>query len=377
MTHRRKRTRKRKSAGASPEVVNLADSSNESSSSELEIVSKQPDIIILDDSPSPRPPSPVAGPRQPSPRPPRTPSPVAGPRQPSPVAQRMGSLCEYMTRRLPPDEIDIRRALVVNRYAKSTNLVGMNKDDLETLFNLYDDIFFENSFRGYFRDSGSPFSIFFSKTLTKTAGRCTRKPRPICEYSIEISIKIMAGLFSPTATGQNVHAANGLICRTRLGCLQLVLEHEMIHLLQFIYIACSSRQEHGPEFKTLVKNIFGHTETTHDLLNALTEEQAQNYSTRHETRKTDRETQITALKADLYPGVLVQFTKPTKFFSTDDVFRVITVNKVNLLATNVNTNKSINISITFPHKIVSSVRAPPAALLTPVLTESGKGKRKA
>jgi hypothetical protein len=357
-----KKTRiKTKRGGVGPEIVDLVDSSNESSSSEVEFI------------PNPRPPKPPS-PKPPSPKPPPKPS----PRPPSPIAgpsQRMGSLCEYMTRRLSPDDIDIRRAHVVSRYGKSADLQGITKDDLRTLFNLYDDIFFENSFNAYFGRSGSDFSTFFAPKLTKTAGLCSRQG---CVYTIQISSQIMSGLF--TSVGKNVHAANGLICRTRLGCLQLVLEHEMIHLLQYIWRDCSSTTSHGPEYRTLVKNIFGHTETTHDLLNALTEEQAQKYSTRHETRKAD----LATAKAELYPGVLLQFTKPSHLFTTDDVFRVRQIKKTKLIAVNTSTNKAIDIGMNWPHKIVSSVPAPPVALLTPVLTESkekekekGKGKAKA
>jgi hypothetical protein len=407
-----KKTTKR--GGVGPVIVDLANSSNESSSSEVEIIddprpprpaprppsprpaprppSPRPAPRPPSPRPAPRPPSPSPAPRPPSPRPaprppspgpaPRPPSPIAGPapRPPSPIAgpaQRMGSLCEYMSRRLAPDDIDVRRAHVVNRYGKSTDLQGMTKDDLRALFNLYDDIFFENSFNAYFGRSGSDFSTFFAPKLTKTAGMCTKQG---CVYTIQISSQIMSGLF--TSVGKNVHAANGLICRTRLSCLQLVLEHEMIHLLQYIWRECSSTASHGPEYRTLVKNIFGHTETTHDLLNALTEEQAQNYSTRHETRKADRQTEISNAKAALYPGVLIQFTKPSAMFTTDDVFKVREIKITKLIAFNINTNKGVDISINWPHKIVSSVAAPPVASLIPVLSESKekekeKGKAKA
>jgi len=120
--------------------------------------------------------------------------------------------------------------------------------------------------------------------LSRTAGRCAFDPhkrRRRCVYTIEISTKILRDAFVRPAT----YPVGGLLCRSRLECMQLTLEHEMVHLLMYMWQKCNdplgnrrTRKPvvdglvvggHGPTFKRLVLNMFGHTATRHGLFTSV------------------------------------------------------------------------------------------------------------
>ena len=53
-------------------------------------------------------------------------------------------------------------------------------------------------------------------------------------------------------------------CTDRLSALQRIMEHEMLHLLEFLVwdtSSCSAKR-----FKSLARGIFGHGASTHDLV---------------------------------------------------------------------------------------------------------------
>ena len=180
---------------------------------------------------------------------------------------------------------------------------GLSERDLTDLFNIYDATFFAGAFRKFFTQKGDTFRVIPSERLRSVAGKCAYDPQKssyACTYWIELAVKVFAQTFS---SGQNVqqYRINGLFCHNRLECLQMTLEHEMIHLLMYLWIKCNIGSKtksgiggHGPSFKRLAFNIFGHTETKHSLFEGLSDDQP-------EAPKDDRPT-----KAQLRVGQKVQ-----------------------------------------------------------------------
>lgn len=88
---------------------------------------------------------------------------------------------------------------------------------------------------------------------------------------ISINLPIFENIFTDPA--QTHMFASGLKCRNRLHCMLLVFCHEVIHVM--IEVFCSPRPPHLAEavktgghhqmFRTLARNIFGHTLFTHML----------------------------------------------------------------------------------------------------------------
>ena len=145
------------------------------------------------------------------------------------------------------------------------NLQEFDVNDLTILFDLYNLHFFNNSL--------PQTKLEISNGLTVTAGVCkTSRISDKCEYSITMSRSIFTKL---NLEENQVTKSGGLICKSRLNCLQLVLEHEIIHLISGYYYPNRKQLDkkiysgHGLLFKNLVKNYFGQTESTHQIGNII------------------------------------------------------------------------------------------------------------
>lgn len=141
----------------------------------------------------------------------------------------------------------------MNEDLDNYNLIG-----LQRLFDLYNEHFFNNSL--------PKTTLEISNQLTRVAGKC--KIPSDCKYTIRMSRPVFTKLNLLEGQGTK---SGGVICTSRLNCLQLVLEHEIIHLI--IGHTFPNRRgldkriygSHGTLFKDLVKNYFGQTESTHQI----------------------------------------------------------------------------------------------------------------
>ena len=145
------------------------------------------------------------------------------------------------------------------------NLKTFDVYQLTKLFNLYNLYFFNNSL--------PKTKLDISNRLTVTAGTCEiSRTSGKCEYNITMSRPLFMKL---NLENNQATKSGGLVCKSRLNCLQLVLEHEIIHLISGYYYP--NRKElndkiysgHGLLFKDLVRNYFGQTESTHQIGNII------------------------------------------------------------------------------------------------------------
>ena len=236
----------------------------------------------------------------------------------------------YSTKQLTLAEIKFGRESVAGRWLSQSptrvrNFLKITEEDLTALFALYDEIFFSSAFRTYFTRTGSAFRITPSARLTRVAGRCAydvAKKRYGCMYWMEISVKIMKNLF----TTAHAHPIGGLLCYTRLECLQITLEHEMIHLLTYLWRTCDEGKAHGKIFRQLVFNIFGHTDFRHNLGVSLSQAQSGDYLPAKE--------KIKKIKSELHIGAVIRYKDiqytvtekhPVKFYAKDPQGRVLKV----------------------------------------------------
>jgi hypothetical protein len=196
-------------------------------------------------------------------------------------------VCEYYRRtRLSEAEIRSGRERIARQWTETrrADFEELSKEDLEHLFKLYDETFFAGAFGRKLRADGHELEMVPTKILSRTAGRCAFDPhkrRRRCVYTIEISTQILRDAFVRPAT----YPVGGLLCRSRLECMQLTLEHEMVHLLMYMWQKCNdplgnrrTRRTvvdglvvggHGPTFRRLVLNMFGHTATRHGLFTSV------------------------------------------------------------------------------------------------------------
>lgn len=174
--------------------------------------------------------------------------------------------------------IEARRAAIraeilqASRCIKEANFTRLCIDDIERLFDLYD----EHFFGGYLRNelkakTAFPLRFRLSSTMTRTGGSTTRYRRrtrggEANEFEIAIASRLLFMSFA--GDGANVSSRAvvvcGLACSDRLAALQHIMEHEIIHLAEMLVWDESTCC--GPRFRKLARHIFGHTDRHHALV---------------------------------------------------------------------------------------------------------------
>ena len=167
-----------------------------------------------------------------------------------------------------PEEIAAKRREITERFItispdiRTPKITRISVIDLRFLFELYDEIFFANYFKNEYPGK---FKFSLSPRLTRSAGK-TLCPRNIVKIKPEnVIIEIRMGLsfffkYDEISTDKMVC---GLLTHHSLEAFQLVFEHELCHVLEFIHYHHSSCAQ--KRFKTIAQNIFGHLESYHKL----------------------------------------------------------------------------------------------------------------
>jgi hypothetical protein len=165
------------------------------------------------------------------------------------------------------------RAWLKQNKRMDPNLWGPK--DFEYLFTLYDQYFFDGQLTQTLRKRNITLRFVYSERATVTAGSCRGKAGPNSTVTMTFSHPIMKELASELASelahSSSKYMSGGLFCATPIECLQLTLEHEMVHLLIELYCPeiigkfPQRRNIHGQEFKIMVKNLFGQTRIQHEL----------------------------------------------------------------------------------------------------------------
>lgn len=156
---------------------------------------------------------------------------------------------------------------VVRRQAISNQLFPTNKypaitnssefvEKLNQMFKLYDYWFFSNLIY-YGLNKGKGSVVFeISNRMTSTGGTCSRKG--ICTYLIKLSANRLNKL-----TPGNLPPINGIVPKDRIEGLQLIFEHELIHMVLSLFI--NNIIGHNDLYRTIVFNLFGHTKVVHKI----------------------------------------------------------------------------------------------------------------
>jgi hypothetical protein len=147
------------------------------------------------------------------------------------------------------------------------NFTSVHSEDLETLFELYDELFFDGQLEPATRADGAPLSFRLSKRMTRVGGTTTkyRHQRTVGPQKMSYEIAISSTLlFSTFYDVERPVSVTGVECRDRLECLQRIFEHELIHLTEMVIWDDSSCSKE--RFQSLAFQLFGHTEATHQLI---------------------------------------------------------------------------------------------------------------
>ena len=200
------------------------------------------------------------------------------------------NVCEfYSETQLSLQEIKIGRKYVSTQWLKKKktpnrqlNLEGVDDADLKDLFDLYDKTFFRCEFKKYYAFYNYiKFKISFSDNDATSAGECRRSAYDLKDECLTHQITINRQIHTNTFSEPNTHAYDngGVLCHNSLECLQMTLEHEMIHLLGYVWENChdpydSVTMGHGPLFFKLQNHIFGQIVDFHQLHRSLTKSES-------------------------------------------------------------------------------------------------------
>lgn len=171
--------------------------------------------------------------------------------------------------RLPAEEIQLRarkiytEMLTRSRHLRVGNFTAIDTDDLRRGFELYDQAFFAGSLMRQL--DATPLAFRLSKRMTKAAGKVTRRQMSNRGESRAYEITVSTTLLFQTFRGENRPILlSGIHCRDRLEALQRVLEHEIVHLAEWLTwddTSCSASR-----FQSIAGHLFGHTEHRHQLI---------------------------------------------------------------------------------------------------------------
>lgn len=164
--------------------------------------------------------------------------------------------CSRYKRTLTNAELSNIRKSIYDKFKTFKNSVtAMSSDDLRKFFYEYDRLCFNGDITKFMSDSNYTlgFKTSGEDTFT-TEGICARG---ICNYVITIPT-----MYFGRVTGMTNVA--GHQCKDQLECLQRVVEHELVHLIIFIFCGDSFiTDQHGPMFMDIAKNLFAHTDHRH------------------------------------------------------------------------------------------------------------------
>ena len=174
-------------------------------------------------------------------------------------------------------ETDTFAAKSIAAHTKQIHAVALRKTDfidgpdftriraeiLEFLFDQYDQRFFQGQIRAAVGTAPLKFSL--SKRMTRSGGKTavfTDRRSGARSYEIGVATTILFGCFD--GEDHRPITASGITCRDRLDALQRIMEHEIVHLIEFLLWDKSSCSK--ARFHSITQRYFGHTENKHNLV---------------------------------------------------------------------------------------------------------------
>lgn len=172
-----------------------------------------------------------------------------------------------LEKKLPPQRIDenvqaIQQALLRHsRHLREADFNAIHPDDLQLLFRLYDEAFFDGECARALQ--GRKLNFRLSPRMTRAGGTTARLVSRAGTVSYEISIAISM-LFDGFATRDREVSVGGLPCPSRVDALQHIFEHELVHLIELL---CWGRSDcSAGRFQEIANRFFRHRAHTHNLV---------------------------------------------------------------------------------------------------------------
>lgn len=154
-----------------------------------------------------------------------------------------------------------RELVAASRWIDAPNFTAIHPDDLAFLFRAYDRRFL----KGFARRRLAPGALAFrlSSRMTRAGGQTSRRVRADGEVDYEIAVSSEI-LFNGFAEDDPPVSVAGIPCANRVEALQRILEHEIVHLVEFLRTGETNCG--APPFQELAHRLFRHRNHTHRLI---------------------------------------------------------------------------------------------------------------
>lgn len=177
--------------------------------------------------------------------------------------------------------VQIKKDAVKDLFSKKggANFRSLNESDIEKIFNLYDQKVFDGEIMKRIGKKGYLIEFKASKRTSGVGGITGYATDQPMTFYIDIAPNILETIFRSNKIGLPAAAGLENICKDRLGCLLLIIEHQIIHLIMMLWgysnvgpFTPKSKYKteeifgpHGRLFQCLSNRFFGHTKFDHDL----------------------------------------------------------------------------------------------------------------
>lgn len=179
----------------------------------------------------------------------------------------MNSELKFLFVKRPDYEIAARRQYIMECLLREsdtiqdTEISTISTKDLDFLYNLYDQVFFDNQLK----IPGQIVHFSLSRRMTRSAGK-TIFERSAKTKSVEsqvYEIRIGVDFFFHYGLTRGSKKVCGIETTSSLEALMLVFEHELCHVLERLAFGeTNCRKE---RFKTIASSLFGHASSHHEL----------------------------------------------------------------------------------------------------------------
>jgi hypothetical protein len=158
------------------------------------------------------------------------------------------------------------RAREASPRFQTARLEVLGDSDLYLLFSAYDDLFFRNHLSRLLTATRSHLHFEVSTRMSSAGANISQHGSGNTHrvYRVAVSAPVLAASFR---TPGQAFLVNGVQCTDRLEALQLVLEHELVHLYELL---TTGRSAHGPTFRRTAWDLFEHTDFRHALMTPRT-----------------------------------------------------------------------------------------------------------
>ena len=153
-----------------------------------------------------------------------------------------------------------REVLARSSHIDAPDFTAIHPDDLALLVDATDRRFLNGTVERLL--DGKPLAFRLSQRMTRAGGKTTRRRREgRVEYEIAVSATLLFDGFAPDDPGV---AVAGIPCANRLEALQRIVEHEIVHLAEFLRTGASNCR--AEPFQTFARRVFGHRSHRHELI---------------------------------------------------------------------------------------------------------------